>query len=158
MRLHSSQRKRTGPSGLAQREDEPRVLSVFETCPLLSREEGQGEVGVNESPAGGSGGESVPFELDRSVVLWGQFLPRQSSDSSASGRQQSYPAVAARTRRETSSTMATTRGPQRRHILRSACGRACESPSSTVNGRPRSTGPRCPTAMRFHVLSAAARN
>ncbi|KAG0720603.1 hypothetical protein GWK47_006653 [Chionoecetes opilio] len=152
MRLHSSQRKRTGPFPCWPKGGRPAVsLGSRDMSLPCQREEGQGEVGVNESPAGGKRRRKCALSL--TVRLLGAVLPTPVPVPATV-----LPAVAARHTKGTSSTMATTRGPKRRHILRSACGRGVRSPSSTVNWPPRSTGPRCPNRNAVHVLSAAARN
>ncbi|KAG0730086.1 hypothetical protein GWK47_003356 [Chionoecetes opilio] len=85
MRLHSSQRK--GPvlpaDLLCCWETSPAFFRFSRHVPCCQREEGQGEVGVNESPRAEAEAK-VCLELDRSVVLSGSYSAGSSSDSSAS--------------------------------------------------------------------------
>ncbi|KAG0725691.1 hypothetical protein GWK47_004579 [Chionoecetes opilio] len=83
---------------LAQRETSPAVLSVLETCPCCQKKKFK-DIGVNESPAA-EAERKVCLELDRSVCAFRAVLPRQFFRTPVPCRQQSYQAVAARTRRE----------------------------------------------------------
>ncbi|KAG0704874.1 hypothetical protein GWK47_024619 [Chionoecetes opilio] len=155
MRLHSSQRKRTGPSCWPKGRTSPAVLSVLETCPFAVKEKKVKEKLESTNRRRAEAEAKVCLELDRSVVL-SAVLPRQFFRLQCQCRQQSYPAVAARTRRERlqrwrrreASTSAHTpkrmRASVRKSVLNSELAAALDR--TKVSNRN-----------AVHVLSAAAR-
>ncbi|KAG0710291.1 hypothetical protein GWK47_023122 [Chionoecetes opilio] len=135
MRLHSSQRKRTGPSSGPKEDDPPRFSG---TCPLLQREKVKEKL-ESTNPRRAEAEAKVCLELPVRCAL-GQS-PRAVLSTPCQSRENSPPGPVGRAHKGNVSTMATTRGPQRRTYSEAHAG-GVESPSSTVNCRPRSTGPK----------------
>ncbi|KAG0717363.1 hypothetical protein GWK47_054618 [Chionoecetes opilio] len=148
MRLHSSQRKGTGPSCLAQREDEPRGSPGSRDIPLLSKRR-RSRRSWSQRIAGGAEAEAKEsLELDRSVGLSGSSSAGSSSDSSASA-QQSYPAVAARTTKGTSSHGDDERPSTSAHFPKRMRASVRKSVLNSELAAALDRTQRCPTAMRF---------
>ena len=148
MRLHSSQRKRTGPSCWPKGRMSPAVL---ETCRLLSKRR-RSRRSWSQRIADGRKRRrkcalSLTGPLRYRAVLHRTVLPAPVPvPVPATGP--GYPVDAAAHGGNVFDDGDDERPSTSTHIPK--CMRACERPFSTVvNWPPHSTGPGCPTAMRF---------